>query len=252
MFYIYIYIYIYIYVDFANAFDTVSHNKLMCKLYSYGIRGPLLLWLQRFFLNRTHQTKVGGSISELSDLISGVVQGSSIKPIMFILFTNDLIAALEQHGVTAKLFPDDLKLYLRVTTKCDLFRLHSALDALEDWERLWQLSIFPKKCCVLCVGKKVLDDNTLQFSINGRKMPVVNFYVDLGITVSNGMSPCLHINNMVAKAHKQANAIQRCFISKDVSTLVRAFIIYVRPIVGYNSSLWSSHFTSDIESIESV
>ena len=207
----------------------------MCKLYSYGIRGQLLLWLQRFFLNRTHQTKVGDSISELSYLISGVVQGSSIGPIMFILFINDLIAALEKHGVTAKLFADDLKLYLRVTNKCDLFRLHSALGALEDWERLWQLSISPKKCCVLCVGKKVLDDSILQFSMDGSILPVVNSCVDLGITVSNDMSPRLHINNMVAKAHKLANAIHRCFISKDVSTLVRAFIVYVRPIVEYNS-----------------
>jgi len=72
----------------------------------------------RFFLNRTHQTKVGDSISELSNLISGVVQGSGIGPIMFVLFINDLIAALEQHGVTAKLFDDDLKLYLRVTNMC--------------------------------------------------------------------------------------------------------------------------------------
>ena len=44
-----------------------------------------------------------------------------------ILFINDLIAALEKHGVTAKLFADDLKLYLRVTNKCDLCRLHSVL-----------------------------------------------------------------------------------------------------------------------------
>ena len=43
-----------IYIDFAKAFDSVSHSKLMCKLYSYGIRGQLLLWLQRFFLNRSH------------------------------------------------------------------------------------------------------------------------------------------------------------------------------------------------------
>ena len=84
------------------------------------------------------------------------------------MFINDLIAALEQHGVTAKLFADDLKLYLRVTNKCDLCRLHSALGALKDWQRPWQLSISPKNCCMLCVGKKVLDDSTLQFSIDGR------------------------------------------------------------------------------------
>jgi len=105
---------------------------------------------------------------------------------------------------------------------------------------------------VICVGKKVLDDNTLQFSIDGNILPVVNSCMDLGITVSNDMSPRLHVNSMVAKAHKRANAIHRCFISKDVSTVVRAFIVFVRPIVEYNSSLWSPHFKSDIESIESV
>ena len=224
----------------------------MCKLYSYGIRDQLLLWLQRFFSNRTHQTKVGDFVSELSDLISGVVQGSGIRPIMFISFINDLITALEKHGITAKLFADDLKLYLHVTDACDLSRLQSALSALEDWERLWQLSVSPSKCCVLSVGKKVLDDSSLKFSIDGSTLPVVNFCVDLGITISSDLSPRLHINTIVAKAHKRANAIHRCFISKDINTLMRAFIVYVRPIVEHNSSLWSPHFKSDIESIERV
>jgi len=30
------------YIDFAKAFDTVSQCKLVCKLESYGICGPLL------------------------------------------------------------------------------------------------------------------------------------------------------------------------------------------------------------------
>jgi len=108
------------------------------------------------------------------------------------------------------------------------------------------------KCCVLSVGKKVSEDTSLKFSIDGSTLPVVNFCVDLGITISNDLSPHLHINTIVAKVHKRANAIHRCFISKDVNTLMRAFIVYVRPIVEYNSSLWSPHFKSDIESIESV
>jgi len=38
-----------------------------------------------------------------------------------------IIAALEKHGVTAKLFADDIKLYLRVTNKCDF------LDCIQRW-----------------------------------------------------------------------------------------------------------------------
>ena len=70
-----------IYIDFAKAFDTVCHSKLMHKLYSCGIRGTLLSWIKCFFSNRSHQTKVNGSLSYLANLVSGVVQGSGIGPV---------------------------------------------------------------------------------------------------------------------------------------------------------------------------
>ena len=64
------------YIDFSRAFDSVSHNKLLAKLHSYGIRGEILLWLEHFFKIRTHQTRVGDCLSDEATLISGVIQGS--------------------------------------------------------------------------------------------------------------------------------------------------------------------------------
>jgi len=92
------------------------------QLYSW----PVVIVVTRFFLNCTHQTKVGDSVAELIELISAVVLGRhwTYNAISFI---NDLITALDQHGVTAKLFADDLKLYC-VTNMCDL----SALYALQE------------------------------------------------------------------------------------------------------------------------
>jgi len=74
-----------------------------------GIRGSLSLWII-FFSERSHQTKVNGIVLDPTELLSGVVEGSGIDPIMFIVFTNDLIDVLERYGVTCKLFADDLKL----------------------------------------------------------------------------------------------------------------------------------------------
>ena len=75
---------------------------------------------------------------------------------------------------------------------------------------------------------------------------------DLGVTITNDLSPSLHINDIVAKAHKRSNAIHRCFISRDVHMLIRTFLVYVRPLLEFNSPTWSPHYKQDIELIERV
>jgi len=75
---------------------------------------------------------------------------------------------------------------------------------------------------------------------------------DLGVVVLNDLKPAAHIGQMVAKAHQRANTILRSFASRDVALLVRAFIVYVRPIVEYNSVIWSPQTVHDIEEIERV
>jgi len=85
-----------IYIDFSKVFDTVSHDKLFARLHSYGICKSLLLWLKHFFTHRRHPTKVGNLLSDVEDLISGVVQGSGIGPLMFLIYINELIKVLKQ------------------------------------------------------------------------------------------------------------------------------------------------------------
>jgi len=87
----------------------VTHAKLFARLHSYGIREDLLRWLTEFFTGRTHQTRVGFRMSDVAELLSGVVQGSGIGPVMFLTYIDDLAKLLESHGITAKLFADDAK-----------------------------------------------------------------------------------------------------------------------------------------------
>jgi len=83
-------------------------------------------------------------------------------------------------------------------------------------------------------------------------MPVVSSCRDLGVTTTNDLSPSLHISDIVAKAHRLSNAIHRCFISRDVHMLTRAFLVYVRPLLEFSSPIWSPHYKQDIELIERV
>jgi len=56
-----------------------------------------------------HQTKVGTALSDAAMLCSGIMQGSGIGPLMFLVYNNELIYLLEQHNVKVKMFADDVK-----------------------------------------------------------------------------------------------------------------------------------------------
>jgi len=63
-------------------------------------------------VHKTQQTKVGMALSEFINLLSGVIQGSSIGPVMFLMYIDGLDKLLEHHGIIAKLLADDVKIYL--------------------------------------------------------------------------------------------------------------------------------------------
>ena len=84
-------------------------------------------------------------------------------------------------------------------------------------------------------------------------LPIVTSCRDLGITVSSNLSFSEHIKDIVRKAlNQRANMIHRCFVSRNVNLLVRAFTVYVRPLLEHNSVIWSPQLKQDITAVEQV
>ena len=75
-----------IFLDFSKAFGKVSHLHLFHKLHHYGICGDLLTWIKDFVLNRSQRVIVNGQKSDLTDVTSGVAQGTCPCPIVVFLF----------------------------------------------------------------------------------------------------------------------------------------------------------------------
>ena len=98
-------------IDFSKAYDTVWHSGLLFKLARlYHIEGNILRWLHSFMSGRHARTTNNGSFSDWKHRKIGVPQGSSLSPILFILYTNDY-SPLHPKSINIGTFADDTLLW---------------------------------------------------------------------------------------------------------------------------------------------
>ena len=102
-----------IYLDFAKAFDTVPHRRLIGKLHAYGIKGNILNWIIEFLRDRTQVVRVNGTQSVPAPVVSGIPQGTVLGPVLFVLYINDILDSVTSEGF---LFADDTKIFHHITS----------------------------------------------------------------------------------------------------------------------------------------
>ena len=183
-----------------------------------------------------------------------MIQGSCLGPILFVLFVNDITDGLD-NGTTAKLYADDLKLYAKININSIVNSLQNSLDVIYRWSLEWQLSISFLKCFILVLNVNCRIDfncNNYVFKLGNNILEYKNAVRDLGIVVDGNLKFSDHIAEITTKAHQRANLILRCFQSKNPKSLLQAFKTYVRPLLEYNSQIWSPLSLTEITKIDKV
>jgi len=238
-----------VFLDFAKAFDKVSHPLLIYKLTKYGISGKLLNWINAFLLNRRQRVVFGDIASDWLPVLSGVPQGSVLGPTLFILFINDLTDHLHNY---ASLYADDTKLICGLNpyniNKC-ILSLQEDINKIVIWTKMWQMELNISKCKVMNIGiKNPKHTYTMNNYTDNLATPlnITTHELDLGIIISND----LKLGKQCAKAANTAYSIfgrlKRAFISKSLHIWKLLYTTYIRPHLEFAISAWNPYLKKDI------
>jgi hypothetical protein len=237
-----------IYLDISKAFDRVPHDAILRHLSNAGIAGPLLQWFKSYLTGRNQITKVFDCSSSSAPITSGVIQGSVLGPILFLLYINDALL----HVTTGDpfLFADDVKIAYKFRPKdlsSTLPSIQRDLDALSAWSSHSGLSFSPDKCLVLTFRCPV---DIPSLKVGNSQIRVSPTVCDLGLRYSNLFNFSQQAHYQIAKARRISFYILHSFHLPAVKLAL--FKQRVRPILEYCPMLFPHYTESDRHSIESV
>ena len=122
-----------IYLDFKKAFDSVPHNELLVKLWSFGITGSLWHWFKAYLTSRNQLISVNHCYSGILPVVSGVPQGSILGPFLILVYVNDIPLSIFSSSVL--LFADDTKCFKTISSPFHSFLLQQDISSLLDWSK---------------------------------------------------------------------------------------------------------------------
>jgi hypothetical protein len=159
-------------LDFSKAFDTVPHKKLLLKMDSYGIRGPINNWLNMFLTHRKMKVVVEGEQSVEVTVDSGVPQGTVLGPLLFLSHISDILDIVIS---SVRLFAYDCLQNHQVSKEHQL--LQEDLKSLEAWANDWGMRFNAKQCYILNIKSK----SQHFYSLNGHILQQVQNNPYLGL-----------------------------------------------------------------------
>lgn len=191
-----------VHLDLSKAFDKVPHLQLLAKLQNSGISGPVLDWFESYLWDRRQRVVLKGIYSDWLPVTSGVPQGSILRPLLFLVYVNDMPNHVTQ-GWTIALYADDSKLYRTIDSPSTSISLQADLYSLQDWSRVNAMDFSTSKCKVLHMSRKKSAGSLLrEYYLSGHKLNAPVETRDLSVIVTRYLSWGHTLNRCVLRQTK--------------------------------------------------
>ncbi|MCG7877652.1 MAG: reverse transcriptase family protein [Candidatus Thiodiazotropha endolucinida] len=242
-----------LFIDFRKAFDMVNHSLLIRKLALYKLNSVSLSWFESYLSSRAQTIKSDSGLSDFSQVISGVPQGSILGPTLFLLFINDL--PLYLNHCLADLYADDSTIHISGKNRIEIeSKLQSDGDNTHKWSERNMLPIhYGKSTCMSLGTRQKLDKaGRLNLKIDDVQINQVSSQKLLGLYIDETISWNPHIDHLCSVITSKISLLKQ--LSSYVPTNIQKMFYqsYILPIIDYGSLSWGSTSNNNIDRINKL
>ena len=221
-------------LDLSAAFDTVDHGILLKRLKSsFGIVGSAYSWFQSYLSGRSQYVRLGSVRSSVIQLVCGIPQGSVLGPILFLLYTADLVNLVEKHGLKVHLYADDSQVYgFCPSNATDALqeRLSMCLDDVARWMESNRLQLNTDKTELLWCATARRQDQLPSAPLRTGTCSVyrASSVRDLGIFIDANLTMQTHVRKTVSACFavlRQLTGIRRSVPVDTYKSLIISLVI---------------------------
>ena len=238
-----------VFLDIKKVFDTVNHEIFIQKLEHYGIRGIANDLLISYL--RCRKQFVTLDELEHSDLFQikwGVPQGSTLGPLLFLLYINDLVNCT---SATSYLFADDtcFSFSASYTTKL-IGDINSELNKVYHWMKANKLRINAQKSTALFIPSKTNKHiHNIDVLYNGAKINVCKSAKYLGVHIDRDLSFKPHTQILQNKLSRSLGIMFKVKTFLPKYALSQLYHAMFNSHLLYCITIWTSTYSTYLNSI---
>ena len=241
-----------IFIDIKKAYDKVPHGALRAKLQAMGITGQALKMFDAIYRSAALRVRMACGESRRVTLLLGVRQGEPTSPIFFDIFFNDFRPAVTAGvGVAVPGMPPTFRVDgLDYADDASIFAeeglpaLQARLDIASEWAEANCQEFGIAKCGAMVVGGTPAQQAALvgsQLSLQGKVLPVVESYENLGITVSRDLDLEVTMRTRVEKGRRALAALLPFLSDRTIPVALKAdkaIKALLHPVLTYGGEIF--------------
>lgn len=246
-----------LFIDFSKAFDTLSHLKLLLMLEKIGIRGHCLEWFKNYLTLRKFYVKISSNLSNETDSEYGVPQGSKLGPLLYIIYSNELITKLTMSRSFA--YADDTAIVVAHRNLEDATNImQHQLDTAVRWCHDHGLIINASKTKLMhikpphfryvniklifhsteCLHKNKLSAFNYNIDQCSTTIEIVNTFKYLGVHVDQNFKWKTHIEEVRKKLRKAAYMLHHLSYCSNNMVMRQAYFSLAESHIRHGITAW--------------